>query len=84
MQIIELKKLPQRKKINFFKPLKEKSLYTVGFVLYYAILFLNEIYFALEKVFKKKTAPPSFFFSQEEAFIQQSTPQCLPLYVKNK
>jgi hypothetical protein len=88
MRIIELKKTPvtskSSKKLSILKPLKEKFLYSVGYLLYYSILFLNEIYFAIEKIVKKPQNNTTSFFSQEEAFMKQNTQRPSPLYLKIK
>ena len=88
MQIIEFKKLQvkAKKQLNssILKTLKEKLLYSIGYGLYYLIIFLNEIYFAIEKIFKKRQQYSNFFLSQEESFIKVSTPKHIPIRIKRK
>lgn len=88
MQIIEFKRIQNKArnqiKSSIFKTVKEKFLYLVGYGLYYLIIFLNEIYFAIEKIIKKRQQTTNFFLSQEESYIQIRSPKHIPIRVKRK
>jgi hypothetical protein len=45
--------------------LKDRAIHALGFVLYYAICYLNELVLAIQYLFKKPTSHQSFFLNQE-------------------